>query len=153
MNADWPPILALFVAAIYIPTADAGESVVVAARETQAVVTPGAPHLRLVNLPALNFGLRAAFKCTGTAESLTFSVADTYKTLGEDAISGKRSTEAVLTVPARQLTLAAGSRFCIADDDSSTDELLTAMPEQRECNGALRQRSPAGQTALRAPLN
>lgn len=152
MNLNRAPILALFLAGIYIPTADAGESVVIAARETQAVVTPGAAHLRLIELPALDFGLRAAFNCTGTAESLTLSVADTYKTLGEDTISGERSAEAVLSVPAHQLALAAGNRFCLADDSSSADELL--VPGLATAHASLRCRNDEGVTVhfTSAPL-
>jgi len=142
MNLNRAPILALFAAAICIPTAYAGESVVVAARETQAVVSPGTTHLRLVKLPALDFALRAAFNCTGTAESLTLSIADTHDTLGEDTISGQRSAEAILTVPPRQLALASGSRFCLADDLSSADELL--VPGLATAHASLRCRNDEG---------
>lgn len=105
-------------------SASAGDGVVVAARETAAVVTPRAAELRLVNLPALEFALRAAIRCKGERVSLTLSIADTYTTLDAEILGDQRAAEATLTVPARQLALAASSRFCLADDDESTDELL-----------------------------
>ena len=117
------PILALFVAAAVSPS-PARSDIVVAAQETRATVTPRAAGLRLVNLPALEFGLRAAIRCKGKAVSLTLSVADTFRTLGQVELAGKRAAEVTLTVPARQLALAASSQFCIAGDDESTDELL-----------------------------
>ena len=124
MNLIRASILALFLASSYIPTAIAGESVMIAAKETEATVTPRAARLKLVNLPALEFGLRATFKCAGKAESLTLSIADTYKTLDADAILDQRSAEMALAVPARQLALAASSTFCLQGDPASMDELL-----------------------------
>lgn len=105
-------------------TADAAGDIVVAAMETTAVVTPRAAHLKLVNLPALEFGLRAAFKCKGEPVSVTLSVADTHTTLQREELLNARATETVLRVPPRQLALAASSRFCIADDRETGDELL-----------------------------
>ena len=105
-------------------SASAGDGVVVAARETAAVVTPRAADLLLVNLPALEFALRAAIQCKGEPVSLTLSIADTYTTLDAGFLGDRRAAEATLTGPARQLALAASSRFCLADDDESTNELL-----------------------------
>jgi hypothetical protein len=104
-------------------SAAAGD-IVVAARETTAVVTPRAAHLKLVNLPALEFGLRAAFKCKGEPVSVTLSVADTHTTLRRDDLATDRAAETTLIVPPRQLALAANSRFCIADDPETDDQLL-----------------------------
>jgi len=84
---------------------------------------PRAPGLELINLPALDFRLRALLECPGSAKSLTLSVADTVTTLGGDSLSEQRSAEASLTVPARQIALAASSHFCLQDDPSSADEL------------------------------
>lgn len=152
MNINRATILALFVASSYIPTAIAGESVVVAAKETEAAVAPRAANLRLINLPTLEFGLRAAIKCTGKAESLTLSVADTHTTLGEDAIADERFAETALTVPARQLTLAASSNFCLKDDAASEDELL--VPSLATLHASLRCRNEGGVTVYfaSAPL-
>ena len=152
MNINRTPILALFVAAAYIPTAFAGESVVVAAKETEVVVEPRAADLQLIELPALDFGLRAAIKCTGTAESLTLSVADTHTTLGQDAIADQRSADVLLTVPAPQLALAASSGFCLKDDLASTDELL--VPGLATAHASLRCRNEDGVTVhfASAPL-
>ena len=102
----------------------AGDDIVVAALETQAVVKPRSAHLRLVNLPALEFALRAAIQCTGEPVSVTLSVSDTFTTLSGADLEGKRAAEAKLRVPARQLSLAASSQFCIAGDPESDDELL-----------------------------
>jgi len=139
MKLNRTTILALFVAAHCISTACAGDSVVVAAQETEAAVAPRAAHLRLINLPQLEFGLRAAIKCTGTAESLTLSVADTVTTLNEEAINGERSAEVLLTVPASQLALAASRKFCLKDDAASTNELL--VPGLATAHASLRCRN------------
>jgi hypothetical protein len=105
------------------PAAAAGE-IVVAAQETTIVVAQSAARTRLVNLPTLKFGLRAAFKCTGEPVSVTLSIADTYATLHQDQLAGLRAAEATLTVPPSQLALAASNRFCRADDPDTADELL-----------------------------
>ncbi len=121
-------ILALF--ALIVATlasfapAHADGQVVVAAQETSAIVTPRTADLKLVDLPALEFALRAAIRCKGEKVSLTLSVADTFKTLGADELADKRAAEATLTVPAGQLALAASSQFCISGDEDSSDELL-----------------------------
>lgn len=119
-------IVALFgatFAALTLPVQADGD-IVVAARETQAVVAPRSPRLRLVNLPALEFALRAAIKCKGEPVSVTLSVSDTFRTLTGDDLDTERAAETILRVPARQLALAASSRFCITDDPESADELL-----------------------------
>lgn len=117
------PILALFLAPICIPCVYADNTVVVAAQQTEVVVPPRSAMLELVNLPALSFKLRAAIQCRGEIESLTLSVADTFTTLGKDDIKELLSAETSLTVPARQLTLAASSDFCLRDDATSADAL------------------------------
>lgn len=102
----------------------ASGDLVVAARETKAAVAPRGADLKLVNLPPLEFGLRAAFRCKGEPVSLTLSIADTYTTLRGEALADERAVELELTVPADQLALAASSGFCVADDPETTDELL-----------------------------
>jgi hypothetical protein len=144
MNINRASILTLFVAAAYIPTAVAGESVVIAAKEAEIVVAPRAANLRLIELPALDFDLRAAIRCTGTAESLTLSVADTFTTLGRDAITDQRSANVILTVPAPQLALAASSGFCLKDDLESADELL--VPGLATAHASLRCSNENGAT-------
>ena len=99
-------------------------TIVVAAQETVAVVKPRSPGLKLVNLPRLEFALRAAIQCKGAAVSVTLSVADTFETIGKDDLEGQRAAVAILSVPPRQLALAASSRFCIAGDPESANELL-----------------------------
>lgn len=120
-------ILALFAALFTVaaPSASFGAGdIVVAAQETEAIVAPRAAHLELVNLPTLEFGLRAAFQCRGEPVSVTLSVADTFVSLGREQLAGRRAVEATLAVPARQLALAASSRFCIDEQPGSANELL-----------------------------
>ncbi len=126
MKLNRQSILALFIVAVYVPTAIAGESVVIAAQETEATLVPRAPNMQLVDLPAMEFGLRATIKCSGTAESLTLSVADSHVTLDTDALADQGSAEVALTVPARQIALAASGNFCLKDDGDAGrgDELL-----------------------------
>jgi hypothetical protein len=152
MNINRVSILALFVATSYIPTAFGGESVAVAAEEAEIVVAPRAANLKLIELPALDFALRATFECTGMAESLTLSVADTYTTLGQDAIADQRSANLLLTVPAPQLSLAASSSFCLRDDLASANELL--VPGLATAHASLRCRTDEGVTVhfASAPL-
>lgn len=95
-----------------------------AAQETAAAVRPVAANRRLVDLPQLEFALRAAIRCKGKPESLTFSVADTFATVPGESLADLRAVEQVLSVPPGQLALAASSRFCIANDEESTDQLL-----------------------------
>jgi hypothetical protein len=139
MNINRASIVALFVAASYISTAFASESVVVAAAEAEIVVTPRSANLKLIELPALDFDLRATISCSGTAESLTLSIADTYTTLGQDAIADEPSAEVRLTVPAPQISLAASRGFCLRDDLASTDELL--VPGLATAHASLRCRN------------
>ena len=75
-------------------------------------------------LACLEFALRAAIQCKGAPVSVTLSIADTFRTISGDDLDGQRAAEATLSVPPRQLALAASSRFCIADDAESTNELL-----------------------------
>jgi len=152
MNLIRPSILTLFLAASYFPTAIAGESVMIMAKETEASVPPRSARLKLVNLPTLEFGMRASFKCAGEAESLTLSIADTFRTLLADAITDQRSAEIALSVPAGQLALAASSTFCLQDDPGGTDELL--VPGFATAHASLRCRNDAGVTVYfaSAPL-
>ena len=117
-------ILALFLATVCVSPATAGGNIVIAAQETDVTVAPRLESLRLVNLPALTFYLRAAIRCKGDPVSVTLSVADTYRTLHKDEIEGQRAAEATLTVPARQLALAATSSFCVKDNPATSDELM-----------------------------
>jgi hypothetical protein len=153
MNNIQVPILALFLSVGCIPYAFAENRVFVAAQETQASVKPRTGQERLVNLPALTFDFRVAIACPGESESLTLSVADTFRTFTKEDIGGHRSTETSLSVPARQLTLASTNTFCTKDDaEASSDELvvpgfLTAFASLR-CAG---QRGPSMHYAS-APL-
>ncbi len=104
--------------------AGARADIVVAAPETEAAVAPREAAMQLVNLPALEFALRAAFKCKGKPVSMTLSVADTFRTLDGDALAGLRATEAALSVPPQQVVLAASKDFCIAGDPETANEML-----------------------------
>ena len=96
------------------------------AQPAQAIVAPRALDLKLVNLPTLDFRLRASLSCPDNAESLTLSVADTVTTLDRDDLSEQTSAEALLRVPAQQVALAASSHFCLAGDAAGADELTVA---------------------------
>lgn len=122
MRPSRVPILALFVLAATGAHADG--SIVMAARETAAAVEPVTANRRLVDLPQLEFALRAAIRCKGTPVSLTFSVADTFATVPAENLADLRAVEQVLSVPPGQLALAASSRFCIVNDEESADLLL-----------------------------
>lgn len=119
-------ILTLFLATVSVSPASADGNIVVAAQETEAIVAPRPGDLRLINLPALTFSLRAAIRCTGEPTSVTLSVADTYRTLDKNDLAGQRAAEMSLTVPARQLALAATSTFCVKGDPTSSDKLLVS---------------------------
>ena len=99
-------------------------NIVVAARETRVVIPTSAAGLEVVNLPAVEFALRAAIECKGEAVSVTLSIADTFLTIGRDALRDQRAAEATVRVPADQLNLDASSAFCSAEDRATSDELL-----------------------------
>ena len=118
------PFAALIVALALPAVADT--DIVVAAPETEVRVTPRDAHLRFVNLPALEFALRAAYRCRGDVVSLTLSVSDTVQTLARDALTDRRAAEVRLVVPARQVAMADSGAFCVTDDPDSADELEVA---------------------------
>ncbi len=125
MNRYLVPILApLAVSLLAAAPVYADNGIIVAAQETRVKVVPRAAQLRLINLPAIDFGLRASLRCSGNPVSLTLSISDTYTTLTAASLVGRRAVETNLVVPARQIALAASRQFCIADDDDSMSELL-----------------------------
>lgn len=125
MNHYRVPILALFLAAVGVLEASAEDRVFLAAQETEALIEAREAQQRVAKLPALTFDLRVAIECPGETESLTLSIADTFKTLGKEDLKSLRSAETSLRVPAIQLTLGTGENFCISDDsEKATDELL-----------------------------
>jgi hypothetical protein len=103
--------------------ANAENEIVVAAQEAEVRVAPRAAHLRLVNLPALEFALRAAYRCRGEVISLTLSVSDTVQTLARDVLADQRAAEVSLAVPAQQVAMADSGGFCVAGDPGSANEL------------------------------
>lgn len=124
MTISRVPILTLFVAVAASTTALANNGLGLAARDTAAVVQPRSASLRVIDLPDLEFALRAVLRCGGDPVSLTLSVADTLVTLDAEDLQDQGAAEATLTVPAQQIILAASKRFCVAGDDESGDELL-----------------------------
>lgn len=130
-----PIIVAMATVAPADPAAAAGD-IVIAAQETTALVTPRTADLKLVNLPSLEFGVRAAFKCKGEPVSMTLSIADTHQTLRQEQLADVRAVEFRLNVPPRQLALAASSPFCVADDPQTSDELV--VPGLATANASLR---------------
>jgi len=153
MNPDRVPILALFVIATAVSTAAADNVIVVAAQETEAAVAPRPASMRIVNLPPLIFKLRATIRCKGEPVSVTLSVADTHVTRDRDELEGQRATEAILTVPARQLTMASSRNFCVVDDTETEDELFA--PGFATANASLLCEDEAGVSVhyTSAPLN
>ena len=120
-NTILAPFLALIMT-IAVP-ANAENEIVVAAQEAEVRVAPRAAHLRLVNLPALEFALRAAYRCRGEVISLTLSVSDTVQTLARDVLADQRAAEVSLAVPAQQVAMADSGGFCVAGDPGSANEL------------------------------
>ncbi len=125
MNQQGVPILALLATVLLVADAAVADStVVIAAQESRVSVAPRNARLRLVNLPTIEFGLRAAIRCSGTPTSLTLSISDTFESRNAEQLDGQRAIETTLAVPPRQLALAASRQFCIRDDDNSINELL-----------------------------
>ncbi len=125
MNQQGVPILALLATTLLVADAAiADSSVVVAAQESRVSVAPRNARLRLVNLPTIEFGLRAAIRCSGVPTSLTLSISDTFESMDAEQLDGQRAIETTLTVPPRQLALAASRQFCVRDDGNSVNELL-----------------------------
>ena len=119
------PILALLATTLLVAgPAVADGSVVVAAQETNVSVAPRNARLRLVNLPTIEFGLRAAVRCSGIPTSLTLSISDTFRSFDAERLDGQRAVETTLRVPQRQLALAASPQFCISNNDNSVNEML-----------------------------
>ena len=119
-------ILAPFAATVVtlVPSARAETDIVLAAPETEIHVAPRAAHIRFVNLPPLEFSLRAAYRCRGEVVSLTISVSDTAKTLAGVELADHRAAEARLIVPARQVAMADNGAFCVIGDPQSADEIM-----------------------------
>lgn len=138
------PIAAIIVATGFFSPAHAEGNIVVAAQETAVTVPPRAARLKLVNLPAIEFALRAAIRCKGEPLSVTLSVADTFTTIGREALVDKRAAEARIEVPPGQLALAAHRSFCIDDDATTADELL--LPGFATVHASLRCMSDNGES-------
>lgn len=147
------PILALIAGTTVVSPVIADSEIVVAAQEAEAEVTLRQAPVRLINLPSLTFQVRAAIHCKGEPISVTLSVADTFSTQDRDQLAGQRATEASLTVPARQLAIAASSRFCVEDNPDSEDELL--MPGFATVHASLQCENETGVTVryASAPLS
>lgn len=153
MKSCRPPILALFVIAAAVSTAVADNTIVIAAQEVEASVSPRSDSTRAVSLPPLTFNIRAAIRCAGDPVSVTMSIADTFVTRGRDELEGERATEASLTVPAQQLALAPVRQFCVEDDTESGNEFFA--PAFATAHASLQCESEAGVSMLyaSAPLN
>ena len=144
MNQILKLILTLFLAPVVAIAgiAHANGDIVVVARESTATLAPRPAALELVNIPPLVFALRAAIRCRGDARSVTLSIADTARTLASEEHKDQWSAETTLTVPASQIALAASTRFCIAGDSESSDELL--VPDLTTAHASLRCESDKG---------
>jgi hypothetical protein len=146
-------ILALFVYATAVLPAAADNTIVIAAQEVATTVAPRPARARVISLPPLTFKLRAAIRCAGEPVSVTLSVADTFVTKGRDELEGRRATEASLTVPPSQLTMAASRRFCTKGEHASGDELFA--PGFATAHASLRCEDESGVSVhyASAPLN
>lgn len=151
MKSSRAPILALFAVATAVSTVVADDTIVVAAQEVEATVAPRPVRARVVNLPPLTFDLRAAIRCTGKPVSVTLSIADTFVTKARDELDGQRATEASLTVPASQLTMASHRQFCT--EEGSADEMFA--PGFATAHASLQCENETGVSVLfaSAPLN
>lgn len=103
--------------------AHAGNDIVVAAPVISVAVEPRAARLKLVNLPVLEFALRAVYRCTGEPVALTLSISDTARSIDRDELLDGRAAELTLRVPASQVAMADSGKFCISGDPDSADEL------------------------------
>ena len=151
MKSHRDSILTLIVFATAVLPAVAEDTIVIAAQEIEATVAPRHARARTISLPPLTFEVRAAIRCEGDPVSVTLSVADTFVTRGRDELDGQRATEASLTVPPRQLTMASSRRFCT--EDESEDELFA--PGFATAHASLHCENEAGLSVLyaSAPLN
>jgi len=151
MKSGRASILTLIVSATAVSPAVADDTIVIAAQEIEATVAPRNARARTVRLPPLTFEVRAAIRCEGEPVSVTLSVADTFVTRGRDELVGRRATEASLTVPPRQLTMASSRRFCTGDE--SEDELFA--PGFATAHASLHCENETGLSVLyaSAPLN
>lgn len=107
-----------------ISLAYADGEIVVTAQEAEVTVAPHPASAHFMRLPPLGFALRAAIRCAGDGAAVTFSVADTVRTIEQDKFTDPQSVETSLVVPPGQLALAASSKFCITGDSTSADKLL-----------------------------
>lgn len=93
------------------------------ALEISAVVQPRPAQQALISLPNLDFAVELSWQCSEAQPSVTLSVADTLHILDEDALNGTQPATVTISVPGRQLKLAAHPSFCVADDPESAREL------------------------------
>ena len=151
MKSVRAPILTLFSFATAVSTVVADDTIVVAAQEVEASVAPRPVRARVVDLPPLTFELRAAIRCQGQPVSVTMSIADTFVTKARDELDGQRATEASLTVPASQLTMAPHRQFCT--EEQSEDELF--VPGFATAHASLQCENETGVSVqfASAPLN
>lgn len=98
------------------------------ANEAIVQIKPRNPDEKRVNPPSLELSVVASFSCPADAEpeSVTVSVADTYKRYGPEEIANTATLEALVTVPGSQLSPIASADFCV--DGGSTDEQGLLVP-------------------------
>lgn len=108
------------------------------ANEAIVQVEPRSPDEKRVNPPSLELSVVASFNCPADAEpeSVTFSVADTYKRYGPEEVATTPTLEALVAVPGSQLSPIASADFCI--DGESTDEQGLLVPGVATAHVSLR---------------
>lgn len=116
------------------------------ALEISASVQPRPARQRLISLPNLDFAVELSWQCSEQQQSITLSVADTLQILNEDVLSGTQPVTATISVPARQLKLAAHPSFCVADDPQSDHELR--VPGLATAHASLRCTGDSGQSVV-----
>jgi hypothetical protein len=81
-----------------------------------------------VRLPAIEFQLRLAPYCAhgGKPESLSITIADTRKTLREEALQAVQTIDAAVLIPASQLAPFALQGFCVDPASEGESTMITA---------------------------
>ena len=95
-------------------------------------------------MPSLDVALSASFDCPAdaTAESLTFSVADTLKNLDAAEIADAATLETSIKVPAGQLAPVAAAGICESEDTPATRRIF--LPGVATAHVSLRCQSESG---------
>lgn len=121
-------VSALFAGSVCIATAvaTADDMLTVHATEANAQISPRNPGQAQAVLPALDVEVIAELNCApgATAESVTFSVADTHIRFDASEIDDATTLKTSLHVPASQIAPISSADFCIDGTPMEIMELL-----------------------------